>query len=36
MMSGMRDIEVKADKLCIVIIAVINYFSIITDDDTLQ
>ena len=36
MMSGMRDIEVKADKLCIVIIAVINYFSLITDDDTLQ
>ena len=36
MMSGMRDIEVKADKLCIVIIAVINYFSLTTDDDTLQ
>ena len=36
MMSGMPDIEVKADKLCIAIIAVINYLSLITDDDTLQ
>ena len=36
MMSGMRDIEVKADKLCIVIIAVINNISLTTDDDTLQ
>ena len=36
MMLGLRDIEVKADKLCIAIIAVFNYFSLFTDHDTLQ